>query len=210
MRGTDLFLQLKPLAKLILGFLRPTSRHALAVTILTISLSAHALTCQNTFDGSIRYPLTSALLEHYRGEENGREIEVTNQDFTRKIFFYTRYLTEREASRYEVFESDGLLVDASGRPLDSKYSYMFVMDVAGRIFASNEKRVGLFHHSSFLAGRPVAAAGEFFVRDGILIQVSAKSGHYQPSRAHLRQFVRELERRGLEVPPMAKEPFDPS
>jgi hypothetical protein len=52
-----------------------------------------------------------------------------------------------------------------------------------------------FHHSSFLAGEPVAAAGEIRVSNGVLKTVSNNSGHYQPQPGYLIQFLLELRKR---------------
>ncbi len=182
---------------------------ALAIAFV-VPAGAQSLECRNIFDGSILYAIESPLLDHYRGEELGREIEVTNGEHTRKIFFMTRYLNERQAAKYEVFERDGLLVDHRGRPLDSRYLYIYVMNSRGQIFATNEKQVGIFHHSSFVAGQPIAASGEFRIQGGVLQSITNKSGHYQPTWRQARQFIRELERRGIPVPRAAKETFDPS
>ncbi len=36
-----------------------------------------------------------------------------------------------------------------------------------------------FHHSSFLAGAPVKAAGEWLVVDGQVMAITDKTGHYK-------------------------------
>ena len=73
------------------------------------------------------------------------------------------------------------------------------MDEMGPIFASKQQIVGKFHHSSFLSGKPVAAAGEIIVEKGILKLVSHRSGHYQPSAELNEQFVDELKSRGIDM-----------
>lgn len=75
---------------------------------------------------------------------------------------------------------------------------IFVMDDEGRIYAGSHK-VGRFHHSSFLAGADVAAAGELKVADGEVRQVTNKSGHYHPGAAESLQFFHELARRGVDL-----------
>jgi hypothetical protein len=49
---------------------------------------------------------------------------------------------------------------------------------------------GDFHHSTFLGGAPVLAAGEWVVDNGVIRAITAKSGHYQPSPDNLLSFVR--------------------
>jgi hypothetical protein len=75
---------------------------------------------------------------------------------------------------------------------------IFVMDGDGNIFAGQHK-VGLFHHSSFLGGGAVAAAGEMKVEKGRLVAVTAKSGHYWPTPEHTRQLLRELAANGVQL-----------
>ena len=56
---------------------------------------------------------------------------------------------------------------------------VFVVDPNGRLYARSHE-VGYFHHSTFLAGRPVAAAGELLADDtGKIRMITAKTGHYK-------------------------------
>ena len=52
-----------------------------------------------------------------------------------------------------------------------------------------------FHHSSFLGGEPVAAAGEIKVVAGRLESISNNSGHYMPEPGYLIQLFLELRKR---------------
>lgn len=57
------------------------------------------------------------------------------------------------------------------------------------IFSSTHEK-GVHHHTSFLAGRPVMAAGEWIVdATGTIRVISAKSGHYRPTVDELFKFV---------------------
>jgi len=47
-------------------------------------------------------------------------------------------------------------------------------------FYSHVGKIGRFHHSSFLAGGAVMAAGEWTVENGKLMHINACSGHYKP------------------------------
>ena len=50
------------------------------------------------------------------------------------------------------------------------------------------------HHSSFLAGGPVAGAGELVTGpDGVLKKVTDRSGHYRPEASHTAQVLERLE-----------------
>ncbi len=118
-----------------------------------------------------------------------------------------QYLDEVARSAYELTVKDGLLYDASGKLFDTTASAtargqgkaIFVMDENGRIFASTYQKVGQFHHSSFLAGKPVAAAGEIIVKNGKVIALNNQSGHYRPTAEVVMQFLKELQRRGVKT-----------
>ena len=75
---------------------------------------------------------------------------------------------------------------------------IFVMDPNGRFFAAQHK-VGLFHHSSFLAGGNVAGAGEIKVDHGKVRGITNKSGHYTPTEAEMTQVFTELEANGVNL-----------
>ncbi|HET9642184.1 MAG TPA: hypothetical protein VFP68_02215, partial [Burkholderiaceae bacterium] len=74
---------------------------------------------------------------------------------------------------------------------------MFVMDHDGNIYASTRRVPGKFHHSSFVAGGAVAAAGEIEVRNGEVTYISRRSGHYWPSEAQLDQMAENLRSQGV-------------
>ena len=48
------------------------------------------------------------------------------------------------------------------------------------IYISKYNKNGEFHHSSFLSGEKVAAAGDIIIKDGVIKQVTNNSGHYTP------------------------------
>jgi hypothetical protein len=119
------------------------------------------------------------------------------------------YLNEAERANYELKTKDGKLYDAQGKPFDTrdaksahpggKGKAIFVMDEYGSIFASNRHSPGEFHHSSFLAGRPVAAAGEIEVSEGALRTISDRSRHYKPEPVLLDQACKTLGDRGIDM-----------
>ncbi len=51
----------------------------------------------------------------------------------------------------------------------------------GKIYLSKNYEFGKFHHSSFLAGEKVAAAGEIYIERGVIKTITDGSGHYKPS-----------------------------
>ncbi len=120
-----------------------------------------------------------------------------------------KYLTPDEAEGFRVFVRDGLIYNAkNGKPFDTAGASthwggdgraIFVMDSQGNLYASSDHVVGEFHHSSFLAGGPVAGAGEIVVRDGRVILITDRSGHYQPPPQYLQQVLDQLESQGVDV-----------
>jgi hypothetical protein len=111
------------------------------------------------------------------------------------------YITsEKDLKKFVVQAGPSLTYGADAKSFDttnmvSKASgpgfAIFVMDGQGNIYAG-QHRVGLFHHSSFLAGRAVAAAGEMQVIDGALKMITAKSGHYMPTPENTLQPIKQL------------------
>ena len=74
----------------------------------------------------------------------------------------------------------------------------FVMAPDGKIFAA-EHRIQRFHHSSFMAGGDVAAAGEMSVINGQLKGISNKTGHYWAGEAHVANVLKELSEMGVNL-----------
>ncbi|MGS2808632.1 toxin glutamine deamidase domain-containing protein [Nocardia sp. MW-W600-9] len=110
----------------------------------------------------------------------------------------------RRALRLEI--RNGLLYTANGELFDTGRAQtvwsgggraIFVMDQNGNLYASLSHSAGRFHHSSFLAGAPVAAAGELVVSGGVLQLLTDSSGHYRPERGHTLQAIEHLRRLGI-------------
>ena len=68
---------------------------------------------------------------------------------------------------------------------------IFVMDQKDVIYAGTHV-LGIFHHSSFLAGAPVKSAGEMIVNKGVLRVLTGKSGHYKPGPEETRRMLAVL------------------
>jgi len=69
---------------------------------------------------------------------------------------------------------------------------IWVQAPSGRFYSGTESETGKFHHSSFLAGREVKAAGDWKVIGGQLKTISALSGHYRPPLEALQGALRDL------------------
>ena len=106
---------------------------------------------------------------------------------------------EEERATYQLSTRDGLLVDALGQKLaqTTPQSGMYVMDSSGRLLANFSPGHTGFHHSSFVAGKPVAAAGCMVVHDGYLLSLSNESGHYIPAPSSLSRVINRLAEIGL-------------
>ncbi len=132
----------------------------------------------------------------------------------------TQYLNESQAERRRVEFSPAK--DATGaanvvltqqgwandpddlQELAEDKQHIFVMDKDGELFAQNmesavdkdddEFRNSRVHHSSFTAGEAVAGAGELKVdKQGVLKEISDRSGHYKPGEEQTKQTLEHLE-----------------
>lgn len=90
--------------------------------------------------------------------------------------------------RQEVFDTSDSFVSFGGR----NGRAIWVQGPSGRFYSSKESDAGKFHHSSFLAGREVKAAGDWDVDGGTLMSISAISGHYLPPLVSLRGALLDL------------------
>jgi hypothetical protein len=101
--------------------------------------------------------------------------------------------------RGEKFRTTGMDPVGSAFAENATVSYdtaLFVMDPMGGLFAAPQ-RMSRFHHSSLLAGGPVACAGLMKVEGGRLTTIDNNSGHYKPEPENLLQVMDELSERGL-------------
>ncbi|NOQ71998.1 MAG: hypothetical protein GQ574_08350 [Crocinitomix sp.] len=111
-------------------------------------------------------------------------------DFEKKV----KYLNKVERKEYEIFIQRDKVIDKNGNLFNTKNcksidksgatitsnKAIFVMSETGEIFISKLDEFGVFHHSSFLSGEKIAAAGEIIIEEGIIKYVNNKSGHYMP------------------------------
>jgi hypothetical protein len=74
---------------------------------------------------------------------------------------------------------------------------IFVLSWTGDLYMASHK-LGQFHHSSLLSGSDVAAAGEIRTdASGKILELTDKSGHYQPGDRQLQQLLYLLKKRGV-------------
>lgn len=146
---------------------------------------------------AVRFSNVQQMDSHYQNEQHGAVFGTS-----------VKYLNAEERKAYRVTIQNGLLVDARGQPVDTRNAStafannkgraIFVMDPQGNIYLSNEQTRGKFHHSSFMAGGVVAAAGDIRVENGKIVAISRKSGHYRPTEAQIKQFADHIYHQGAQ------------
>jgi hypothetical protein len=141
-----------------------------------------------------KFQKTVGMMAQYDGEQTGKV-------WGSKV----AYLDEQQRQQYKLTVQDGKIYNAKGELFDTASAAtvlgggkaIFVMDHDGNMYASTSHAVGKFHHSSFLAGQPVAAAGEIEVHNGEVTVVNRKSGHYRPTESQLNQVAEHLSSLGV-------------
>ena len=140
------------------------------------------------------------LLKSNNNAERERATELIN---LREV----RYLNELERQDKKITVHNGLFYNALGAFFDTinlstffsgKGWGIYVMDGLDNIY-SNSHITNEFHHSSFLGGAPVKAAGEFVVTKGKLAAISAKSGHYWPTPKMYTYILSHLYQHGVNL-----------
>lgn len=100
------------------------------------------------------------------------------------------YCDEAERKWYEVETDDKRKVRWMNRPgkpyvdTHDENRWIFVIDENLKMFI-NKKRKASFHHSSFVGGNPVRAAGRIDIIDGEIQTIAPNSGHYLTSMFEL-------------------------
>jgi hypothetical protein len=122
---------------------------------------------------------------------------------------WVKYFTDAERFEREVIIKDGTFIrKKTGKNIPMKLDkngqtnfYVFVMDGKGRLFFQDpdkDEYVGKFHHSSFLAAKPVAMAGTIFINpDGKIEALTTQSGHYRPVPGMVDQVIDEFKKNGV-------------
>ena len=158
------------------------------------------LSCKEGGPTGKSYSLTKEMDSEYEGEH------LPNSEQWGFMGGQVKYLSEVERAEYELFVKDGNLITSNGQLFDSFNTMgtgngkaIYVMDPQGRIYASNSPMVGEFHHSSFLSGGKVSAAGEIEVINGKIVGINNTSGHYKPEAKYIDQFTSELSDRGADL-----------
>jgi hypothetical protein len=170
------------------------------------------------------HPSTSGIPKPHSGDPKWHTIELqpkyqgeTDKSVAKELFGRgaegVKYLKPEEREQYRLFVRDGKLYSAKdGKLFDTSNAEtlrggeqaIFVMDSYGNLYAAPEHVRGSFHHSSFLAGQPVSAAGEIKVVNGVVESVSDRSGHYLPPPGFLDQALSQLASEGVDTSSIVK------
>ncbi len=121
------------------------------------------------------------------------------------------YLTKEQRLAYQVecisgvkgayLRQNGAIFDTANHStsFSGKGSAIYVLSPEGLLYAGSH-RVDYFHHSSFLAGGAVLAAGEIVTNpEGQITMISDKSGHYKPSRKQMLNILRFFHNCGVNL-----------
>lgn len=120
-----------------------------------------------------------------------------------KILHGVKYCTEEERAALRLGFQQGLLFGADGAPFDTRgtetmesgYGYaIFVIGFDMQMYAASHIP-DQFHHSSFMSGEPVVAAGEIAAVGGELRFISNKTGHYKSGERELNAAIEYLGKR---------------
>jgi hypothetical protein len=127
------------------------------------------------------------------------------------IMSRTQYYTVKDRLRRELkFEGDKPFYKQSGEEFKAG---IYVMSPGKEFYAQYEDQGTMkeYHHSTFLSGLPVAAAGHLEAKGKMNIDL--ESGHYQPQTRHMVNAVKGLEEKhgvnldNVTVQPFAKEVY---
>lgn len=123
------------------------------------------------------------------------------QTFAPAFMRGVKYLDAAARISYRVDIAKGILhwgdspLDTVTQKLETVFSGVgwgiWVLSPNGEFYTASHK-TGEFHHSSFLSGEPVKAAGEWQVRNGRIAVITGKTGHYRCGTNALVLALRQL------------------
>ncbi|XAR64669.1 hypothetical protein NMG60_11008435 [Bertholletia excelsa] len=133
---------------------------------------------------------------------DGKDVDLEECPRSKLRQHCIRYLGPQEREQYEYIVVEGkILHKQSGNFLDTSKGmagtkWIFVVSTSKKFYAGQKKK-GIFHHSSFLAGGATLAAGRLEAQDGTLKSISPYSGHYRPTDDSLDSFLSFLKENGV-------------
>ncbi|CAG8590877.1 11276_t:CDS:2 [Diversispora eburnea] len=88
--------------------------------------------------------------------------------------------------------------DDSDSDVGTRGKWIYVSDCEGKFYVG-QKIKGQFHHSSFLSGGAIRAAGGIKIYEGRLLEINPRSGHYKPAQDHFKNLIKRLREEGIDV-----------
>jgi hypothetical protein len=146
-----------------------------------------------------RFRWARAGFEHEQPYLPVRDLKALESEYETGEFDSTKYMTPEAAEAFLLSAANGR-VSQHGEPYDTTQFGgihgntgvgIYVMTRTGQVY-SGPGFISLLHHSSFLAGSDVAAAGEIRVVKGVVAEVSNNSGHYKPDTKYLANILNWL------------------
>ncbi|KAG1701823.1 hypothetical protein DVH05_010315 [Phytophthora capsici] len=147
---------------------------------------------------------------HWLDYGNGKNLDLP--ECTQQQLRTTRveYCNAEQRKKYELEfvlnEDDEITVQyASSRCVvhtDERSKWIFVLDISGRMYLGR-KRKGRFHHSSFVSGAPILAAGKIIIKNGIILAIEPHSGHFKPRLENLLGLCSMLVNHGVNIDSVA-------
>jgi TPR repeat protein len=111
------------------------------------------------------------------------------------------YLRPDEREHYRLALHNDAVCYAVSQQAPEPATYLFVLDLNNQLYIASEQREiagnQLFHHSTFLAGEPVIAAGEVTIENNKITKLANYSGHYMPNANAILDAFNRLNEAGM-------------
>ncbi|RLN48009.1 hypothetical protein BBJ28_00000397 [Nothophytophthora sp. Chile5] len=163
-------------------------------------------------DGSNNSGSNNASFFYWLDHGAGRSLELPECSQHELRHTHVEYCSAEQRKSYELrfVPGDGALggvgveYAVSGEVVhtDERSKWIFVVDLTGRMYLGR-KRKGRFHHSSFVSGEPIVAAGKIIIKHGVIVAIEPHSGHFKPRLENLTALCVLLTSHGVDVESVA-------
>ncbi|WDE03651.1 hypothetical protein SG34_020020 [Thalassomonas viridans] len=157
-----------------------------------------------------RYEDNTTALSFYRWLETQSDADV--ETLAGGKVLSTAYQDAVGREQYRVFFRNGLIKYLQSPTemvpwgsQDNKTNFcgngwaIFVMSPDDKLYTGTHNSKTGWFHAAFLGGKPVKAAGEIYVKNGVPLVITDKSGHYKPQFANLCEAARVMNRNGVDI-----------
>lgn len=132
----------------------------------------------------------------------GAALELPECDRVTLNDMRVEYCSPQQRRQFEVHFTEGAkLTFAHSQELvhsDGLSKWIFVLSREDKLYVAR-KHKGRFHHSSFLAGEPVVAAGKIFSVNGQIQAIEPHSGHFKPRLCSLLELCHTMKAHGVDT-----------